>query len=399
MAKLKIFENIRHRRCFTLIELLVAIAIIGVLVGMVLYTLAGARQDAKVARTQGTLKKISDVVLMRWEEFRYRAVKINIPEDRLLPYNFGSNVWQPPLSPREGARARMIVLRDVMRMELPDRYTDIMYPPIPYRIAAFTADNNSGNAVQDVLIPVTREVPGAYLNYRRKMVGGTAVVNPVSYTAANAPTGTLGPSIRNQSAELLYEIVTSSNYNGASALEYFKPNEIGDTDGDSFPEFLDAWGNPIRWIRWPAGYLSPLNDTMVEDAMDPLKTDFRWSSATAPKPWLLVPLVISAGPDGVFDLVFDFDAGNNDWPCVDPAPGNIGTVVCQYPAMTWVGPPAAPGVYSSSGPHYYIDPYFTFQPTTGSFPALSRGARTDNDGDGTIDGAFDNLSNYELILQ
>ena len=29
---------------------------------------------------------------------------------------------------------------------------------------------------------------------------------------------------------------------------------IGDTDDDGAPEFLDGWGRPIEFIRWPTGF-------------------------------------------------------------------------------------------------------------------------------------------------
>ncbi|MEO8272393.1 MAG: type II secretion system protein, partial [Aureliella sp.] len=55
--------RIGHSRpSFTLVELLVSIAIIGIMAGMVLYTLAGAQQDALRTRTRGTIDKINAVM-------------------------------------------------------------------------------------------------------------------------------------------------------------------------------------------------------------------------------------------------------------------------------------------------------------------------------------------------
>lgn len=36
----------------------------------------------------------------------------------------------------------------------------------------------------------------------------------------------------------------------------FSPNEIKDTDGDGLPEFVDAWGEPLQFYRWPVHHAS-----------------------------------------------------------------------------------------------------------------------------------------------
>ncbi len=74
-----------------------------------------------------------------------------------------------------------------------------------------------------------------------------------------------------QPSELLYLIISTANYGGAPALELFRPSEIADPDGDGLLEFIDAWGKPIQWIRWPAGYPSDLNRYANTDALDPLE--------------------------------------------------------------------------------------------------------------------------------
>ncbi len=38
----------------------------------------------------------------------------------------------------------------------------------------------------------------------------------------------------------------------------FTSKEVGDSDGDGLPEFLDAWGQPLQFYRWPTHYISPL---------------------------------------------------------------------------------------------------------------------------------------------
>lgn len=400
----------KRRPSFTLVELLIVVAIIGIMIGMVMYTLAGAQRDALNAKTQATIRKLNDIVLYRWEQFRYRAVRTNIPDAFLEPYASPDGQMQLPISPREGARIRMMILRDTMRMELPDRYSDILYTPSIYKVAVYTADNvppYSDTSNDRLLSPLpSREVPGPYNNFRRKMVSGGAIGTPYGGTVRSL--GTLIPTPINQSAELLYEIVATSNYNGTNGLEFFRPSEIGDVDNDGFPEFLDGWGRPIRWLRWPAGYghVNPanspdplsnqteidsarppdwqLNDHSVPDALDPLRTDWRWSLSKFPadaKPWLLVPLIISAGPDGMYDIEFDVGTG------------------MDYATTQWPGPTDSPA-HMSSGPYYFIDPYFGFyNNASGATWQGGIGQWFDEDQSKATYGAADNITNYALILE
>ena len=403
------------RPSFTLVELLVSIAIIGILAGMVLYTLAGAQRDSLIAKTQGTIRKLNDIMIYRWEEFRYRAVKINVPSDFLEPYTLPNGQMQSPISAREGARVRMTILRDLMRMEFPDRYSDILYTPSRYTVAVYTGDNAppfSDTTNDDALFP-DRDVPGIYNNFRKRMVvnssGAPFPLTTIPHPGAAAPMslGALATGITTdfQGAELLYQIVATSNYNGSNGLEYFAPTEIGDVDDDGMPEFIDGWGRPIRWLRWPVGYgvvnasLSTpalanqreidssrppdyaLNDTSVPDALDPLHTDWRWSTSKfTQKPWLLVPLIVSAGPDGYFDIQFDKS------PSV------------SYAVTMWPGPTDSPAHLKS--PYFFVDPYLDFYDnSSGAGGQGGLGQWFDEDGSPSTYGTADNITNYSLLLQ
>lgn len=341
----------RYRPSFTLVELLVAIGIIGVMASMVLYSLAGAQVDAKINRTRGTIEKLNAVILERWEEFRYRAVRLDIDPDRLRP---NPATGRPLISAREGARLRMFALRDTMRMEMPDRMTDLAYPPAFYVVQQTDGSNYS--------LP-SRAVPGRYNNLRRSMGMGYYPLGGASYSGAVVPQwggNANAQANSNASAELLYQIVASEQYLGGNAIEAFRPTEIGDTDEDGLPEFIDAWENPIQWLRWPSGYDSVLNDRTVQDAMDPLRTDRRWSDNNYDqKPWLLVPLIVSAGPDGEFDLRIEPDGSDM--------------------------------VYATD-----LDPYTGWYDASGNPAGQGFGSVFDQNG---IDEWSDNITNYNLLLE
>ncbi len=117
-----------------------------------------------------------------------------------------------------------------------------------------------------------------------------------------------------QGAECLYLIITLATGDG-EARSMFRDSDIGDVDQDGAPEFLDAWGNPIRILRWAPGFPSetqlslPLDPDQAgadvfasyasedPDPFDPFRLD-RLPSDSRPRAFRLVPLIYSGGPDG-----------------------------------------------------------------------------------------------------
>ena len=48
----------------------------------------------------------------------------------------------------------------------------------------------------------------------------------------------------------------------------FSDREVKDTDGDGLPEFVDAWGQPLQFFRWPLLYHSDTQRGQVIDYWD-----------------------------------------------------------------------------------------------------------------------------------
>ncbi len=61
------------------------------------------------------------------------------------------------------------------------------------------------------------------------------------------------PADPTASSEALYEFLVNGESFGAPSvdLDAFDSQEVSDTDGDGRPEFLDGWGRPLRFYRWP----------------------------------------------------------------------------------------------------------------------------------------------------
>lgn len=240
------------RKAVTLIEVLFVLAILIVLaaVGMGFY--AGAVAQARVHRTRAIVTKLDSFVMEKWESYRTRAVPIKIPAGT---------------SPIQAGRTRLYALRELMRVEMPDRKSDVTTNP-----ALVT-------------------MPALQRNYQRRAAA--------TWTE------------QHEGAECLYLIIAAMRDGDDAALAAFSPSEIGDTDGDGMQEFQDGWGQPIEFLRWASGYViengpvTPQTSDFAKapDPFDPLHTDPRWTDADLKfAPYYLLPLIFSAGPDKQYDI-------------------------------------------------------------------------------------------------
>jgi prepilin-type N-terminal cleavage/methylation domain-containing protein len=105
-------------------------------------------------------------------------------------------------------------------------------------------DNNNDGLVDELVSP-TAGSPEV-------VVTGSPSQSFPSYVAARLAKHTH----KTARSEMLYAILV----NGLSPLgsvfnpEDFTAREVQDTDGDGLPEFVDAWGEPLQFFRWPIYY-------------------------------------------------------------------------------------------------------------------------------------------------
>jgi len=247
------------RRAFTLIELMIVIAIIGILSLLALAGGSAAYQQSKVQRTQAIVAKIDSLIMEKWEGYRTRPVPIRINPSLQL-------------TPRQVGLIRLNAIRELQRMEMPDRMSDVSSGPV------ILVSANGGSA------------PSLWKQYNRRAAA-----------TWDSP---------NENAECLYLILAAMRDGDKSALDFFSPSEIGDVDNDGMNEILDSFGQPITFLRWPAGYRNDwvpnpvtMQDGSTPDSFDPMKVDYRFSDAdTTNDPIALKPLVWSAGPDKLHDI-------------------------------------------------------------------------------------------------
>jgi len=223
-----------------------------------------------------------------------------------------------PVPPSWAALVRLAALRDLMRMEMPERPTDL-----------FNLDG-SGNPTS-TRGPIYLPNPPLLLQVYVSQVG-------TRWATTDQRTQT--------QAECLYMIVMTC---GEDARRQFHENEIGDVNGNGLREFVDGWGHPIRFLRWAPGFNdSDLQANVVSDAdlalttaghetdawttnpvltarrqaalqdhdpFDPrrLCMEVSGESPAVPRGWRLVPLIYSAGPDGAYGIAVDASSTTYAW--------------------------------------------------------------------------------------
>ncbi len=226
------------RSAFTLVEMLVVVTIIGILSAMAFGALQMARETAREMATKATIAKLNNVIMRRYESYRTRRVPIRIPT---------------VATPRQAAEIRLAAIRDLMRMEMPERWNDVSDAP---------------GILPHLVVPLSQ--PALHLLYQAK------------YTST--------PNENYSHAKCLFMIISMGS---PEAMEQFHQSEIA-TDTDGWQYFVDGWGRPIYFLRWAPGW-SPYSDIQFSDATnhhDPFDTRRVDDGGYA-----LFPLIFSFGKD------------------------------------------------------------------------------------------------------
>ena len=299
-----------HRRSFTLVELMVTIAIIGIVSSMMIVALNSASADAKRSRSIGQVQRLNQAILGLYEEVASRR----LPRD----YEDSGGTAEPAggyrfRSVAEASAFRLALMRDHLRIVLPDRRSDVLDKPAQI----YAPVRNRLNAVFSPTIYARRDymdgIRTRFVNRLLSLTGSTTATLSTNWTAEN------------ESSECLYLILVTNAVGGIPMIEDFRSSDIQDTDGDGVPEIVDAWGTPIHWMRWPAGYwltynirdelnsairATRISDTrlaMGRDSIDYLNSDQGFVSSSKGRSFELRPVVVSAGPDQQFDMLFSPD--------------------------------------------------------------------------------------------
>ncbi len=274
--------------------------ILGLLSSMVLFALASARNRRGMPKPQSTINKLNALIMTKYDSYRTRRVPCDVRAVASLKgYPDKAPGW---------ARARLDVIRDIMRMELPDSFKDF--------------DTANGDPVTRISASQKIPLPAVARSYR------TALNNAKNAAQAKG----IDVYKENQSAECLYLIVTRG-LDDPDVLEQFAPDEIGDADGDGMPEFLDGWGRPIYFLRRRRRISLRCSRPSQPITTRSIRCTSSHSTSGTMHSYPLYPLIYSAGPDGKYDLTADNPAANNGQGIIyskinnDPFDTNVRTLI------------------------------------------------------------------------
>ncbi|MEX1230125.1 MAG: prepilin-type N-terminal cleavage/methylation domain-containing protein [Planctomycetaceae bacterium] len=202
---------------FTMIEILVVIGILALLASLSLMAFRGFIGNARVTATQTTIVKIDELLHQRMEAFTRWIDSMHVEAPGRPEYVYDSDyALMAPLGVSPG---------------------DVNYRDLAIVLAR-------KNRFREFFPQHFGEVPA----------GGTF---PGTGSAAN------------QNAECLYYFIMKSQVYGIEPVEdgFFLSAEFGDTDGDGLMEFLDNWGHPIRYYRWPTRLVADVNAPLLMGSM------------------------------------------------------------------------------------------------------------------------------------
>ena len=250
---------------FTLVELLVVLVIIGMLASMVSFAMFRSMQAAREAKTQALISKLHNVIARHWDTF----------ETGQIPFTASES------DPTDDDRLNAV--REWMRYEMPDKAADLGVPQLLY---------NDDPQTKLIDRPLTNEIV--------EQMG----VHP-NPDFQHIYSNTLGAeNYAPEDARLLYRLVTLLADDDLDRINLFSENETKDvksldTNNDGTPDltdgtpdiFIDGWGQPIRFIRWPAGLVTDIQDCNSTTSPDPFDPTGIGSG------YALFPLIYSHGSD------------------------------------------------------------------------------------------------------
>ena len=319
---------------FTLVELLVVIAVIGILISLILVAAADGVRRAEERATQSLITKLEAALNDRLDALLNAQAPITQTHRNLAAISGTTNSYD--------RRAQVIAQFDYIRAELPDVFflnsaasdgpspTNLISYPLNFAAVPYPLGNNNlynfvlplgigydstgvnpGGIVEPVTAgsaapsianqtPVTgmfgasfSAAGGLYKNLGYAPQGydgvdnnGNGYIDELAESGLSAPPASLANHTHKTArSEMLYAILVEGlgPLGSAFSRDDFTAKEVQDTDGDGLPEFVDAWGEPLQFYRWPIYYGGPQPNGNIFGTSDSQRGSLQYNGFSQPR--------------------------------------------------------------------------------------------------------------------
>ncbi len=221
------------------------ISIIAVLMGLSVSVMFGITGQAEEAATITTIRKVDALLQQRIEAFD-RAFTGN--RKLAAVSNVGLVLANQNIHGVRDEVMEILARKALFRFEFPQRIAERLDFGDP---ASFVPTIPGAPPVLGIPDSIFHAVAGP--NARQQLVNeGNATPTDVQVRDRAILNWSNHRPETESSALLHFALLASGSFGlGAVDGDRFTSNEVADTDGDGLPEFVDAWGQPLRFYRWP----------------------------------------------------------------------------------------------------------------------------------------------------
>lgn len=248
-----------ERRGFTLLELLIVMGIIAFLISILATVWGNYQERAQETATTATIVKINRLLDQRLKSLAEAFGRENLKGalDRKAAEIGDPNHANGPVFQLQKSALRAWVFKDRVRAAFPQRFEDLYGPDAAPGVAG---DDDDGNGTTDFDAMGNPDI--LELGYAGSDDTAPAITAALRKLNASPNVSLTTHDRDTESAELLYIALTQADVIGSAAVDSdaFQGKELADTDGDGLMEFVDAWGRPIRFYRWPTRLIRPVGE-------------------------------------------------------------------------------------------------------------------------------------------
>lgn len=257
------------RRGFSMLEMLGVIGIILLLLSLLTYVMGNVIRDAREKATLATIQKVDGMLRQRQEAFQRAMERAELQAAVAFTKTFARNAFPPEIDKFVVDQAsdrtwEVLARKTYFRAKFPQSFAEVCWfdgkPGV-------SGTDDDGNSVTDFYPSSFPYYPGIPDPLELGRGTGNDDLEPYATLLRTRFTTPARHNPETESSELLYLILTAGDLFGVpnAGQDEFSSNEVSDTDGDGLLEFVDAWGQPLRFYRWPTRLLRSGEDAFTGD--------------------------------------------------------------------------------------------------------------------------------------